>query len=486
MEFAAIIDRSAAAPLQKQLYEQWREAVLSGRFTPGVSVPSTRDLARSLGVSRTTVTQAYDQLIAEGYLQTARGSGTYVCSGLPEQMLRSLPPDAWQPSDDGESQFHLSRYGSELQGRPQHPRHHPRGVISFTNWLPDLHHFPVRLWARLVAREARHADLASFDYASRSLGYAPLRREIARYLAVSRAVRCDPDQVIICSGSQQGLDLSTRILVDRGDSIAFEDPGYLGARHIFLSHGARLAPIPVDDAGMMTHRLKRLRPRLVYVTPSHQFPTGASMPLARRLELLEWARQSGAVILEDDYDSEYRFDGRPSPALQGLAAGAPVLYLGTFSKVLFPGLRLGYIVAPRKLVPALEHAKWLTDRQCPMLEQLVLAAFIEEGHLERHTRRMRVIYDRRRQVLEQALAAHFGDRVRTLGAQAGMHLMAEFRTELTEDEITTRARGHGVIVATARQYYLCPPKACRLVLGYAPLGERSLREGVRRLAQAMS
>jgi GntR family transcriptional regulator/MocR family aminotransferase len=486
MDFAAILDSSVEAPLQKQLYEQWRGAVLTGRFAPGARVPSTRDLARSLGVSRTTVTHAYEQLIAEGYLEAAHGSGTYVCAALPEEMLRpALPNDGRPASVGGELRFRLSRYGRELRERPGYFRSHPRGTISFTNWLPDLNHFPVALWARLVARAARHADIGSFDYDSRSLGYAPLRREIARYLAVSRAVRCEPDQVIVCNGSQQALDLCARILVDRGDSIAVEDPGYLGARQIFLSHGARLRPIPVDEDGMMTNRLRRMRPKLVYVTPSHQFPAGSSMTLARRLELLEWARGSGAVILEDDYDSEYRFDGKPSPSLQGLSAGAPVIYLGTFSKVLFPGLRLGYMVAPRGLVPVLERAKWVADRQCPILEQAVLASFLADGHLERHIRRMRVIYARRREVLEQALLEEFGDRVRILGAQAGMHLMAEFQTQLSEEDVVRRSLAEGVVVASARPYYLSPVKERRLVLGYAPVGERSLREGVRRLKRAL-
>ena len=486
MDFAAVLDSSAASPLQKQLYEQWRGAVLSGRFAPGARVPSTRELARSLRVSRTTVTQAYEQLIAEGYLEAAHGSGTYVCAALPEDMLRSAPASHKESAANGaEFRLRLSRYGRELRERPDYLRDCPRGMISFTRWLPDLNHFPVSLWARLVARAARHADLASFDYDSRSLGYLPLRREIARYLAVSRAVRCEPDQVIICNGSQQALDLCVRILADPGDSIAVEDPGYLGARQIFLSHGARLRPIPVDADGMVTDRLRRTRPKLVYVTPSHQFPTGASMTLARRLELIEWARGSGAVILEDDYDSEYRFDGRPSPSLQGLSAGAPVLYLGTFSKVLFPGLRLGYMVAPPKLVPVLERAKWVADRQCPILEQAVLASFLAEGHLERHIRRMRVIYGRRREVLEQSLADEFGDRLRILGTQAGMHLMAEFQTQLSEDEVVRRARTEGVVVAGARPYYLAPMKECRLVLGYAPVGERALREGVRRLKRAI-
>ena len=485
MDFAAVLDPSAPVPLQRQLYEQWRGAVLSGRFAPGARVPSTRELARSLRVSRTTVTQAYEQLIAEGYLEAAHGSGTYVCAALPEEMLRPAPSSARSSTANGNVlRLRLSRYGRELRERPGYFRDHPRGMISFTNWLPDLHHFPVQLWARLVARAARHADLASFDYDSRSLGYAPLRREIARYLAVSRAVRCEPDQVIVCNGSQQALDLAARILIDAGDSIAVEDPGYLGARQIFLSHAARLQPIPVDADGLVTNCLRRLRPRLVYVTPSHQFPAGASMTLARRLELIEWARSSGAVILEDDYDSEYRFDGRPSPSLQGLSAGAPVLYLGTFSKVLFPGLRLGYMVAPRNLVPVLERAKWIADRQCPILEQAVLTSFLAEGHLERHIRRMRVIYGRRRDVLEEALVEEFGDRVRILGARAGMHLMAELETQFSEEELVKRARAEGVVVAGARSYYLSPAKECRLVLGYAPVGERALREGVLRLKRA--
>jgi GntR family transcriptional regulator/MocR family aminotransferase len=304
-------------------------------------------------------------------------------------------------------------------------------------------------------------------------------------------VRCAADQVIIVNGSQQAIDLITKVLIDRGDPVAVENPGYLGARRAFLAQGAKIVPVPVDENGIMVERLESKPSRdahavkLIYVTPSHQFPTGGVLPLARRLELIRWAENSGAVIIEDDYDSEFRYDGRPIPALQGLAESGNVVYVGTFSKVLFPALRIGYIVVPDALARVFARARWIADRQTPTLEQLALTDFISEGHLERHLRRMRTLYDQRRQALVRALNHFFGGRIQILGENAGMHLMVRLRTDLSDEEVVRRAAAVGAGVVSARLYYLGDAPADEFVLGYAGLSERKIQEGVRRLGKAL-
>lgn len=328
-----------------------------------------------------------------------------------------------------------------------------------------------------------------FDYASDSAGYQPLREAIARYLVQSRAVQCDADQVIIVSGSQQALDLVTRVLVDRGDEVAIENPGYLDARRIFLAQGAKLSPIPVDESGVVVEHLSTRSAahiKLIYVTPSHQFPTGAVLSLPRRLELLAWATQAGAMIIEDDYDSEFRYGGRPIPALQGLDQGNSVIYIGTFSKVLFPALRVGYLVVPKALVRVLANAKRLTDRHAPLLEQQVLTDFINEGYLERHIRRMRTLYDQRRQTLMEALLLQVGKQVTILGENAGMHLMIRLDTPLSDEEIIGKAAQLGLDLVNAESYYLEGTGRGEFVIGYADLSLEEITQGVQRLAQVLS
>jgi GntR family transcriptional regulator/MocR family aminotransferase len=370
----------------------------------------------------------------------------------------------------------LSRYGSGLAEDFGYAAV-PPGVIAFRQWKPDLSRFPFALWRKLMARHLREARPEFFDYPDGSAGYAPLRTEIAAYVARSRAVRCTPEQIIVVNGSQQGLDLCARLLLETGDEVAFENPGYQGARRTFEACGARLQPVRIDSDGLVAHEI-RAGARLVYVTPSHQFPVGVSMSVARRLELIEWARRSGAVIVEDDYDSEYRYNGPPLPSMQGLARGTPVVYIGTFSKVMFPGLRIGYVVAPEKLATAFTRAKWLADRNTSMLEQAALADFLREGHLERHIRRMRRLYGQRREVLVDALARHFGQRVTVLGDAAGMHVLVRF----ADEGIAERAERNKVQITDAAAYYLGQAPQGEYVLGFAALGERTIREGVKRLA----
>jgi GntR family transcriptional regulator/MocR family aminotransferase len=487
MELAITLNHHAKAPLHRQLYDELRQSILAGRLAAGARLPSSRALAVALGVSRTTVTQSYDQLISEGYLQAAIGSGTTVCQQLPDELLCTAPvKTAVQKTQAKRKSVRLSEYGESLNdAEPFEPPEYD-APINFRSGRPALEEFPLRLWRRLFLRQYRSSSAKMLDYADGSQGYAPLREAIKNYVSRSRAVNCEASQIVIVNGSQQALDLITRILIDRGDRVALENPGYMGARRAFLAQGAKLLPVPVDESGMVVERLatySSAKPKVVYVTPSHQFPTGAVLSLPRRLELLAWAEESEALIIEDDYDSEFRYSSRPIPALQGLAESNPVIYVGTFSKILFPALRVGYLIVPEYLTQVFVRAKWLADRQTPMLEQKVLTDFINEGHLERHLRRMRMLYDKRRQTLVRVLKSELGERVEILGENTGMHLMVRLKTRLSDDEFVLRARQEGVNLVSANLYYLENGRRDEFVLGYASLSERRIQEGVRRLAK---
>lgn len=476
MRTAMVLDRASSAPLHRQIYDQWRQGILTGRFRRAERVPSTRELCTALDVSRSTVTQAYDQLLAEGYLETSQGAGTFVCRELPDELLQ--PGRTHAPKPAKTPPIRLSRYGAGLEEDFSYPRV-PPGFIRFTQWRPDLTLFPLPIWRKLVMRRLRSAVGELFDYADQSAGYEPLRNEIAAYVSRSRAVRCTPEQVLIVNGSAQGIDLCARLLLEAGDEVAVENPGYHGAHRIFVGYGARMRPARIDENGIVIGDLGK-KARLVYVTPSHQFPTGVAMSLTRRLELIEWSRCNNAVIIEDDYDSEYRYSGPPLPSLQGLATGVAVIYIGTFSKVMFPSLRIGYVIAPESLVERLRRAKWLADRHTPVPEQAALADFIAEGHLERHIRRMRRIYGERRGALVESLDRHFGDGVQIHGDAAGMHVLVRFK----DQRIAERAEEAKVQLIGSGAYYLTEPPGGEFVLGFSSIGERSIREGIRRLAAA--
>ncbi len=476
MPAAIVVDRASSAPLHRQIYSQWRQGILDGRFRRAERVPSTRELSTVLAVSRSTVTLAYEQLIAEGYLETSRGAGTFVCHQLPEELLR---PNHKQTLEENDAPApRLSRYGAALNEDVYYAPV-PAGFIRFTQWRPDLGLFPIATWRKLVMRRLRSASTELFDYADQSSGYRPLREEIAAYVSRSRAVRCTADDVVIVNGSAQGIDLCARLLLEPGDEISIENPGYQGAHRIFAGYGARLMPAGIDENGIVTGDLSK-KARLVYVTPSHQFPTGVSMSLTRRLELIEWARLHHAVLIEDDYDSEYRYSGPPLPSLHGLATGVTVIYIGTFSKVMFPSLRIGYVIAPPGLVERLRRAKWLADRHTPVPEQAALADFIAEGHLERHIRRMRRVYGQRRTALVESLDRCFGSRVEIRGDAAGMHLLVRF----DDHNIAEKAEAVKVQLVSSAQSYLTDPPCGEFILGFSSIGERAIREGIARLADA--
>jgi GntR family transcriptional regulator / MocR family aminotransferase len=473
MQAPIVINRGSSVPLHRQIYDEWRNGILTRRFAPGERVPSSRDLAAALAVSRATVTAAYDQLIAEGYLESERGSGTFVTRDLPDEALR--PSHAATGGAGAARAVRLSEYGRRLEPVVRRPAREP-GIIDLSQSTADVELFPFRLWRRLLLRHLRHLTPAVFAYADHEAGHEPLRREIALYVMRSRAVRCTPEQVIVVNGSQQALDLCARVLVDPGDEVALEHPGYQGARQLFSAHGARLRPVRVTRDGIAVRELPS-DAKIVYVTPSHQFPTGVSMSLARRLELLDWARPRNVVIIEDDYDSEYRYSGAPLPALQGLAGEVPVVYVGTFSNVMFPGLRIGYIVVPPGLVEPFARAKWHADRHTTLLEQAALADFLHDGHLERHVRRMRRLYKRRRDVLIEALDRHFADGVEVLGDEAGMHLVVRFKSSA----VSARASRNNVHLAGTRPYYVSGAPANEYIIRFSAVRERAIREGIKRL-----
>jgi len=468
MDLALQITADGDVPLYQQIYEQIRAAVLTGRVKLNQRIPASRQLAKSLSVSRTTVIQSYDQLISEGYLETKPGAGTFVCAQVPDELLKTRKDfdSEWLPAAENGadiplqlSNLQLSEYGDRVHRTPDRLSRQTC-PFSFRYGLPDLSHFPIQTWRRLWNRYST-ASTAWMDYSSDAMGYKPLREEIAQYVAQARAVRCVPEQILVTNGTQQALSLLTHLL--QAQHVAIENPGYLSARRILESGGAAICPVPVDAEGIKVDgpdgllELSRQRPpQLVYTTPSHQFPTGVLMSLSRRLSLLQWAQQANALIIEDDYDSEFRYSGRPVPALQGLDAHDRVLYVGTFSKVMFPGLRLGYVVLPLALVPLFRRAKWLCDRQGSMIDQQTLSNFIRAGHLAKHVRRMRGIYEARRLALVTGLRSiqnHTQKPIEVLGDEAGLHVTARFITQLNSLQIVKQAQALGVEIFSTHEHY---------------------------------
>jgi GntR family transcriptional regulator / MocR family aminotransferase len=477
----------AAGPIYHQLYRRLRDAILTGELAAGARLPTTRALAEEAGVSRNTILLAYDQLRAEGYIEGQVGAGTFVARELPDEAPARAKPVEAKPVPVA---LGVSAYAKRAQMiRTPLMASQPRSIrYDFRYGLPGIAEFPRDVWRKLLARHALRFSALTSRYAE-AAGIPPLRQAIADYLRRARAVDCDEGRIVIVNGSQQALDLIARVLIDPGDRVLIEEPHYLGAREAFLAAGAKLLPCAVDADGLDIERVPAAarRARLAYITPSHQFPTGAVMPLARRLALLAWARQAGAYVIEDDYDSEFRYGGRPVEAVQALDRHGQVIYVGTMSKTLFPSLRIGYLVLPPPLVEPFQAVKHLSDRHTSTLQQAVLADFITEGHFERHVRRTRTRNARRRAAVLEALQAGFGDRVTVEGSNAGLHLMLWFRDRKIEDtdSIIAAAAKAGVGVYPVAPYYLGEPTSAGLLLGYAALDEREIANGIRLLAQAV-
>jgi len=455
-----------------------REAILGGRFGADERLPSTRDLAEQLGISRTVVLLAYDQLLAEGFVIGRAGSGTYVAAQLGTKRT---------PTQEISAAVRLSRFGSRATtawSGMNFPRRREHSLLyDFAYGRSDLESFPFEMWRRILLRCARKGPVSGLDYGDAS-GNAALREAICVHLRRSRAVVCDPSQVMVVNGSQQALDLVARVLIERGNRVAIENPGYQGTREVLRASGAHLLPIAVDRDGIDPLKLPSSA-RLAFVTPSHQFPTGAILPLARRIALLDWAKRRNAIIVEDDYDGEFRYDGHPLESLQGLDRQGRVIYVGTFSRTVFPSLRIGYLIVPQILVSSFSAAKWLSDRHTATLEQQALAEFIGNGIYERHLRRVRRRNATRRRVLLESIAQHLGSRVAVTGAGAGAHVVLWLKRGVREETVITHAAERGVGIYGVSRYFLGRSARPGVLLGYARMREAEIREGIRRLGEIL-
>jgi GntR family transcriptional regulator/MocR family aminotransferase len=465
-------------PLYRQVYSGLRHAILAGTFAAGQRLPSTRDLAEQLGISRTVVVLAYDQLLAEGFVAGRTGSGTYVANGLAARRASNAEAPA---------SVKLSRFGTfaaSVASAVSFPAHRsPTPRYDFAYGRSDVDSFPFEIWRRMLLRRAREAPIRELDYGPPG-GSEALREAVCAHLRRSRAVVCDPSQVLIVSGSQQALDLIGRVLIERGDRVAIEDPGYQGTREVLRAAGARLQAVGVDRDGLDPAKLPA-NARMAFVTPSHQFPTGAILSLARRQALLDWARRRNAVIVEDDYDGEFRYEGQRLESLQGMDSDGRVIYVGTFSRTIFSALRIGYLIVPKTLQRAFSAAKWLCDRHTATLEQEALAAFIGAGYYERHLRRVRRRTGAARNVLLAAIRKHLGERVDVTGDGAGAHVVLWPRSRVTEEGVIAAAAARGVGIYGIAQYFLEPPPRAGFVLGYSRMREADIREGIRRLARLL-
>src|SRR5712692_9445262 len=436
-----VLDTTSSVPLYRQLYDRLRLAILTEQLATGTRLPATRTLADQLGVSRNTVYTTYQQLLAEGYIDSKVGHGTSVARVTPETLL-TIPTTSQvrRSAQDDTSHSRVSQRGMNMARLPSMPRpqvpSEPGKLPAFRAGVPALDLFPYQIWAQMITRRVRHSLQQASDDQDPA-GYRPLREAIAAHIGVTRGVRCTADQVIVVSGAQAGLDLAARILLDPGDMAWIEEPGYPGARGALEGARAQLVPIPVKEDGLDVRagRTRCPQARVAYVTPSHQFPLGVTMSLAQRLALLEWARQVNAWILEDDYDSEYRFSGRPLEALQGLDRTNRVIYLGTFSKVLFPALRLGYLIVPETLVDHFVAARRLMDRHSPTLDQITLADFLLEGHFARHIRRMRALYEQRHDLLVEKASQELGEWMEPVKTSTGLHLVGRFRENFDDRKV---------------------------------------------------
>jgi GntR family transcriptional regulator/MocR family aminotransferase len=482
------LDRGEGTPLHRQLYDQLRDLILSGRLSAGQRLPSTRTLARELSVSRNTITGAFDQLLAEGYIVGRVGAGSYVSDDLPEDALSARTTDG-----SANLRAHPRERGLSTRGRRlANLRKAGRGVTSaaFTPGLPDLDAFPFDVWSRLMSKAWRRPPrdlLANAEPA----GYLPLRRAIATYLRAVRGVRCEAEQVIVVSGAQQAIGLAAHVLLDEGDEALMEEPGYAGVRGALTAAGAAQVCVPVDGEGMDIAWAERHAPdaKLACVAPSLQYPLGITMSLARRLKLLDWAQRRDGWILEDDYDSEYRYAGRPLAALQGLDHDGRVVYIGTFSKVMFPSLRIGYLVVPADLTDPFRFARTALDDHPSTAAQPALAAFMEDGHFAAHVRRMRKRYKDRQEALLESAHPRLDGAFTIEAAEAGMHLVARMTPTLSArmDDQTARRRAAeaGINVSALSTFYANSIGRQGLLLGYAAVREEEMPAAVARLAGAL-
>ncbi|EKY3118118.1 PLP-dependent aminotransferase family protein [Cronobacter turicensis] len=455
--------------LHKRLYNALRLTILDGSLPAQSRLPASRDLAQQLGLSRNTVLTVYEQLLAEGYVTSRAGSGTFVARMLPDSLLSA--PQVAQGQHDRVAHAEFSSRGKTLLGQVSAS---PKQWGAFIPGVPDVHAFPHQLFSKIQARISRRPSPQRLTYSCQG-GTPELQRALVDYLRVSRSVHCTADQVLITEGIHQAIDLVARMLCDSGDTAWVEEPSYWGIRHVLQMNEVNITPVTVDRAGMVPPEGQETPPRLIFVTPSHQYPLGAVMSLERRQRLLTLARQTGSWIVEDDYDSEFRFSGQPIPALQGLVADPPVIYIGTFSKTLYPGLRIGYVVLPRALAQEMKTAHAELYRGGHSIIQAALAEFIEAGHYSAHIRRMRLLYGRRRAFLTALITRYLGpEALSDFSDNAGLHLVLNLPDDADDVEIARLANARDILVRPLSRYYLTENRRRGLLMGFACVAEEKM------------
>lgn len=456
-------------PAYQRLYSAFRDAILKHQLKANEQLPSTRNLAAFYGIARNTVMQAYEQLISEGYLEGRRGAGTFVSAELPERFLKS------QRATNSPH----TKAGKAFKSRPANfPKHLP-----LSSGYPDLEHFPREHWIKLYNRQLRTSISSLNWYDHEAGGYAPLREAIATYLNTHRGLVCDPEQILILSGSQPGIELAARALIKSGDRVAVENPSYRGIANAFRLNNAKLVAIPVDEQGMNVVALRRKKraPQMAVVTPSRHFPLGHAMPVSRRAELLEWAHENRSWILEDDYDSEFRFRGNPLPAMQGMDPEGRTLYLGTFSRSMFPDLRIGYLVAPHRIVPDL-HSVWqAAGMNPPLATQATLAEFIRDGSYLRHVRKMRILYSKRCTFLKALIQDKLNDWLEVGTTDGGLHLVAFLKQSIDAEAFASEALQKGISLSPLSRCAIKPIARDGFVLGFSSDTETVARKAVETL-----
>ncbi|MFZ0546443.1 MAG: PLP-dependent aminotransferase family protein [Candidatus Promineifilaceae bacterium] len=480
------LDRTSDTPLYRQLYDGLRQAILDRRLESGLKLPSTRDLAAGLDLSRNTVKNAYEQLVAEGYLEAETGAGTFVTRQLPADLPSPLAaPDKMRLT--GERPISpLGQGVSHIGCQVRKGTYDQPGISIFDLSGPDLEAFPLKIWRKITAEVQKSLPLDTLTCAQDGAGYLPLRQAVAAHLRAARAVACEPEQVVITLGAHQALYLTAQTVISSGQKAWVEEPGYGGAKGSLLCNSIKPVPVPVDEEGLDVAAGMALAPdaRLAIVTPSHQFPLGYTMSLSRRFQLMNWASQAGSWIVEDDYDSEFRYSGPPLAALQGLDSNGRVIYIGTFSKVLFPAIRLAYLVLPPDLVDAYVGVKATAGVGPPIVVQAVTAEFIRQGHFARHIRRMRRLYHQRRDVLLEELACQLGDVIEIGSADCGMHLTIWLPEEIDEDKLASRLAPPARF-STLRYTYMNEPPRPGLILSFAAACPAEIQRGVKQLRQAI-
>jgi GntR family transcriptional regulator/MocR family aminotransferase len=454
-----------------------RLEILSGRVKPGARVPPSRDFARQYRLSRGTILAALDELRAEGYLEARKGSGTYVSKTLPEHLLQFDEAAEEEASTGGEKGRVLSQFGKRVEPFTLHVKPESR---AFKTGLPALDLFPTIVWAQVSARRLRSASTRAL-LGCEAQGYRPLREAVAQYVHTSRGVSCTAEQIVIVSGIQEGLDMTARLLVNAGEKVLMEDPGYQGSYAILQASGAQIVSVRLDAEGAAPKESDLRHCKLFYVTPGHQYPMGMTMSLQRRLQLLAWAKQYDTTIFEDDYDSEFRFAGRPLPAMQGLDRAGKVIFCGSFNKVMFPSLRMGYLVLPKDLVEVFARTKAMTTRHHSLLDQAVLADFIEQGHLGRHLRRMRKTYEERLGILLECSREYLSEFMEVAPIEAGLQTIGVFRRNVSAELVAERADKEGVDVVPLSRFCHAAKVPEGLQIGFAGVQEKEIKVGVMKL-----